>query len=72
MCTPIALRLAKIAIGLKECLKEIILCFTLILGDIFFCIIGFSKPRLPNGQMLNRWLSEKNNSSVFRLRFHGA
>ena len=24
--------------------------------------------RLPNGQMLNCWLSEKNNSSVFRLR----
>ena len=28
--------------------------------------------RLPNGQMLNRWLSEKNNSSVVRLRFRGA
>ena len=27
---------------------------------------------LPNGQMLNRWLSEKNNSSVFQLRFRGA
>ena len=28
--------------------------------------------RLPNGQMLNRWLSEKNNSSVVPLRFRGA
>ena len=28
--------------------------------------------RLPNGQMPNRWLSEKNNSSVFELRFRGA
>ena len=28
--------------------------------------------RLPNGQMLNRWLSEKNNLSVFWLRFRGA
>ena len=27
---------------------------------------------LPNGQMLNRWLSEKNNLSVVRLRFRGA
>ena len=28
--------------------------------------------RLPNGRMLNGWLSEKNNSSVFLLRFRGA
>ena len=28
--------------------------------------------RLPNGQMLTRWLSEKKNLSVFRLRFRGA
>ena len=28
--------------------------------------------RLPNGQMLNRWFSEKNNLSVVRLRFRGA
>ena len=28
--------------------------------------------RISNGRMLNRWLSEKNNSSVFRLRFRGA
>ena len=32
-------------------------------------ILGKCKlPRLPNGQMLNRWLSEKNVSSVVRLR----
>ena len=28
--------------------------------------------RLPNGQMLNRWLNEKNNLSVVQLRFRGA
>ena len=28
--------------------------------------------RLPNGQMLNRWLSDKNNASVIQLRFRGA
>ena len=28
--------------------------------------------RLPSGQLLKRWLSEKNNSSVFWLRFRGA
>ena len=31
-----------------------------------------SYSRLPNGQMLNRWLSKKNNLSVFWLRFWGA
>ena len=32
----------------------------------------FAIARLPNGQMLNSWLSEKNNLSVSRLNFRGA
>ena len=28
-----------------------------------------SKRPLPNSQMLNHWLSEKNNSNVFQFRF---
>ena len=40
--------------------------------DMHISSIRIVLSRLPNGQMLNRWLREKNNSSVVRLRFRGA
>ena len=37
-----------------------------------FLFLFYPRLHVPNGQMLNRWLSEKNNSSVVWLRFRGA
>ena len=59
-----------ILIGSLICLKEESQ-WTGYLFSVYFKI-GFLNSRLPNGQMLNRWLSEKNNLSVVRLRFQGA
>ena len=52
-------------------------CYICVLSGhkAFECISSKEKclySRLPNGQMLNRWLSEKNILIVLWLRFRGA